>query len=81
MQTPLGQVPVPHMNRARQIRLDRGLSAKDVSEATGVSRASIRRVEAHTTNIQAPTLKALADFYEVPASSLLLPAVLVEQAA
>jgi transcriptional regulator with XRE-family HTH domain len=71
------------VNRARQIRLDRGLTLSAVSEATGVSRLAIRRVEdeLRTSEPQAPTLKAIGDFYGVPASSLLLPAVERDEAA
>jgi transcriptional regulator with XRE-family HTH domain len=64
------------MNRARQIRLDRGLTVSVVSTATGVAPRTIARIEDPATqDVQAPSLKALADFYEVPASSLLMPAV------
>jgi len=64
------------MNRARQIRLDRGLTVSVVSTATGVAPRTIARIEDPSTqDVQAPSLKALADFYEVPASSLLMPAV------
>lgn len=69
------------MNRARQIRLDKGLRLKDVSQATGVSRGAIIRLEAGTADTQAPTLKALGDFYGVPASSLLLSATAPEDVA
>lgn len=62
------------MNRAQQIRLDKGLTVTAVSEATGVSRLAITRVEDPTCNPTAPTLKTLGDFYGVPASTLLLPA-------
>lgn len=67
------------MNRALQIRLDRGLSRSDVVDATGVSFRTLRRVEDHrpadTFILKAETLRALGDFYEVPASSLLMPAI------
>lgn len=59
------------MIRARQIRLDRGLTVQAVSEATGVARATIARLEDEPTGVQAPTLKALGDFYGVAASTLL----------
>lgn len=67
------------MNRARQLRLDRGLTISEVSEGTGIHRGSIRKIETGDMEF-APTLKALGDFYGVPASTLLLPAV-VEQTA
>jgi transcriptional regulator with XRE-family HTH domain len=63
------------VNRARQLRLDRGLTVVAVAEATGVSRQTIARLEGECGDAYAPTLKALGDFYGVPASSLLLPAV------
>jgi hypothetical protein len=48
-----------------------------VSDETGVSRRAIRRVEDQACRVetQAPTLKALGDFYGVQPSSLRLPAV------
>lgn len=46
-----------------------------VSDATGVSRGAIQRLEEQTGETFAPTLKALGDFYGVPASTLTLPAV------
>lgn len=62
------------MTRARQIRIDRGMTLSAVSVATGVSRQTITRVE-EGREAQAPTLKALGDFYGVAASTLVLPAV------
>jgi transcriptional regulator with XRE-family HTH domain len=69
------------VNRALQIRLDRGLTLSDVSTATGVSRRAIRALEDESSETQAPTLKSLADFYGVPASSLLRPAEFGQAAA
>lgn len=69
------------MNRARQIRLDRGLTIAAVADATGVSRRAISRLEDAVADTQAPTLKALGDYYGVPASTLLLPAVEAEATA
>jgi transcriptional regulator with XRE-family HTH domain len=65
------------VNRARQLRLDKGLTLTAVAKETGVARLTIARVEDQSTSdasIQAPILKALGDFYGVPASSLLSPA-------
>lgn len=62
------------MNRARQLRLDKGLTLSDVSSATGVSRRAIRTLEDSSSETQAPTLKTLGDFYGVAASTLPLPA-------
>lgn len=69
------------MTRARQIRLDKGLTLLAVAEATGLSLGAVRRAEDPTCEPQAPTLKALGDFYGVPASSLVLPAIKPEEAA
>lgn len=69
------------MNRARQIRLDKGLTLSEVSSVTGVSRRAIRALEEGTSEPQAPTLKALGDLYDAPASSLLLPAIEPTEAA
>lgn len=59
------------MNRARQLRLDRGLTVQAVSDATGVARKSIARLEDTGEEGHATTLKTLGDFYGVSASSLL----------
>lgn len=69
------------MIRARQIRLDRGLTVAAVSEATGVARKTIARLEDESGAVQAPTLKALGDFYGVPASTLMAEASEPSEAA
>ncbi len=70
------------MNRAKQLRLDRGLTVSTVAGATGVAPRTIARVEDDATDdVKAPPLKALADYYGVPASSLLMAAIEHEAAA
>lgn len=68
------------MNRARQNRLNLGLTVSQVAELTDVSRQAIARVE-EGKSIHPASLKALGDFFEVPASSLLMPAIDLEAAA
>lgn len=62
------------MNRAKQIRLNRGLTLSDVARATKVARRTIRLLE-DGQEVQAPSLARLSTFYGVSASSLLGPAV------
>lgn len=61
------------MNRAKQLRLDRGLSRIAAGQGAGVSGHAIRRLE--DGDVTARTLKAVGDFYGVQPTSLLLPAV------
>jgi transcriptional regulator with XRE-family HTH domain len=64
------------MNRALQIRLDRGLSRTQVCEGAGITQKALRNAESDGESSSfAATLKALGDYYEVPASTLVLPAV------
>lgn len=63
-----------YLTRAKQLRLDRGLTMTAVSNATGVSRRTIRVFE-EGQEIQAPSLARLSTFYGLSASSLLGPAV------
>lgn len=64
------------MNRALQIRLDRGLSRSQVVEGAGVTHKALRNAESDgESSSHAATLKALGDFYGVPASTLVLPAI------
>lgn len=62
------------MNRALQMRLDRGLSRSEVVDSSGVTFKALRKVE-EGQGSQAATLKTLGDFYGVSASSLLMPAI------
>lgn len=61
------------MNRAKQLRIDAGLTLTAVSKEAGVSRRAIRVLE-DGTEIQAPSLARLSTFYGVKASDLLAPA-------
>jgi transcriptional regulator with XRE-family HTH domain len=61
------------MNRAKQLRLDRGLTISDVAQATKVGRRTIRVLE-DGQEVQAPSLARLSTFYECSASELLAPA-------
>lgn len=62
------------MNRAEQIRVDRGLTLVDVAEQTKLTRQTVRAVEDGNKAI-ASTLFKLGQFYGVPASTLLGPPV------
>jgi transcriptional regulator with XRE-family HTH domain len=63
------------MIRLRQLRLDRGMSVADLASASGVSWRAIRRLELTGEEGHAATLTTLASFFDVPPSSLLMPAV------
>jgi len=55
-----------------KLRLDRGLSAEEVCEATGVAEKTLRRYEnAEDFRPTFVVLKRLAEFYEVQPSELL----------
>ena len=68
------------MNRAKQIRLDRGLVLLDVADGAGISTRTLRKVEAGR-DVAATSLARLATFYEVKPSTLLMPAIEEERAA
>lgn len=68
------------MNRVQQLRIDRGLTLAQVEAETGVSKQTVSNLENGKGGVPS-TLKALGDFFEVPPSSLLLPAVHQDQAA
>lgn len=62
------------MTRLEQLRLDRLLSREQLSEATGVPVRTIRALERES--IRRPrisTLAPLAEYFNVPASSLVEP--------
>lgn len=56
---------------ALRLRLDRGLTVAEVLEGTGLTRPTLRKIESDETYFpRAQTLKKLADYYQVPASTL-----------
>lgn len=62
------------MNRALQIRLDRGLSRAAVVEGAGLTPKALRKVE-EGQGSHAATLTKLAEYYGVPASALVMAAI------
>lgn len=62
------------MNRLRQLRLDRFLTIDALAEESGVPARTIRRLEAGN-GARVETLARLSTYFQVPASSLLLPAL------
>lgn len=50
------------MNRLRSLRFERGVTIETVSSSTGLSRHTVMRLESGASP-QAPTAKAMADFY------------------
>lgn len=50
----------------RTERINRGVSISELSEATGVARHTIRRIEDGETP-QVPTAKKLGDYFEIEA--------------
>jgi transcriptional regulator with XRE-family HTH domain len=74
-------IPASGMNRATQIRLDKGLRVEDVVKGAGISPHTLRKVEMGET-VRAGALVRLADFYEVDQPTALLgPPVFTEKAA
>lgn len=62
------------MTRLEQLRLDRLLSPEQLAKETGLHADTIRDLEAR--RVERPrvsTLRALAEFFEVPPSQLLQP--------
>jgi transcriptional regulator with XRE-family HTH domain len=68
--------------RLEQMRLDRRLTPEQLAEEAGVSARTIRRIEAVELAPRDATVWKLADFFDVPPSVLLMPAIApVEDAA
>lgn len=65
------------MNRLTQLRIDRGLDRRQVAaQVDGVSHETIRRLERGlVAEPNVNTLRKLGEFFDVPPSSLLQPAV------
>lgn len=61
------------MNRAKQIRVDRNLGIVEVESGAGISRRTLRKIEAGA-DVQPAALARLSTFYGVKASDLLAPA-------
>ncbi|MCL2375604.1 MAG: helix-turn-helix domain-containing protein [Firmicutes bacterium] len=59
--------------RLKQLRTEKGISTKTLSEAIGVSDSTITRCEKNQQNIKkaATILKKLAKYFEVPTDYLL----------
>jgi len=57
--------------RLKQLRKDKHLTLREVSEATGISNSTISEIETGEHGCTAGTLKLLADFYGVSTDYLL----------
>jgi transcriptional regulator with XRE-family HTH domain len=68
------------MNRAKQLRLDKGLGIHDVGAEAGVGYHTIRKIE-NGEDVQPASLVKLGSFYDVQPSSLYQPAVFDERRA
>lgn len=68
------------MNRARQIRLDKGLGVKETADTAGISTKTLHKIEAGD-DVLSGSLARLARFYDVRTTELLLPAEYGERAA
>jgi transcriptional regulator with XRE-family HTH domain len=62
------------MNRALQLRIDRGLRVTEVCEKAGIGPKTLKKIE-EGEPVNAGSLARLANYYEVPASTLNLRAV------
>jgi transcriptional regulator with XRE-family HTH domain len=68
------------VNRAKQLRVDRGLTLDALSDQTGVSYRTLKKIE-DGTEVNAPALATLGRLFEVQPSSLYLPAQFDEKQA
>lgn len=68
------------LNRAKQLRLDKGLGLVEAASAAGVNHVTVRRVE-EGLEVRAASLAKLAAYYGVQPTSLVLPAVYSEPEA
>lgn len=68
------------MNRAKQIRLDRGLGVAEVIDGAGISAKTLKKIEAGD-DVTAASLARLATFWQVKPSTLLMPAIEPEREA
>lgn len=66
--------PQTNMTRLEQLRIDAGLSRGALYDRSGISSSTIRSIEKRASG-QAATLKTLGDFFGVPASELVMPAL------
>ena len=63
------------MIRLEQLRLDDGLSVRDLAEKTGVSPKAIYRLEEKGEVGQITTIARLSSYFGVKSSELLMPAL------
>jgi transcriptional regulator with XRE-family HTH domain len=56
--------------RLLTLRIERGLSQQDVADYCGVSKTLVRFLERERTRPQWPTMKRLADLYDIDADEL-----------
>jgi transcriptional regulator with XRE-family HTH domain len=68
------------VNRAKQLRVDRGLTLDALSDQTGVSYRTLKKIE-DGAEVQAPALATLGRLYGVQPSTLHLPAQFDEKQA
>ena len=59
------------MNNLRKLREDRDIKQKDVAEYLGVSKSSYSQMEANIEKAKAPTLKKIAEFFNISIDYLL----------
>lgn len=59
------------MNRYEILRYEHGLTRAELAEKTGLAERTIRYIETDDVKLNAPTAKALADFYDITVSQLL----------
>ena len=62
-------------NRIRQIRLEKGLTQKQLAEKSGMYESQIRKYETGKALPKINTLKKIADSLDVPVSDLIEPTV------
>jgi transcriptional regulator with XRE-family HTH domain len=63
--------PFQDLNRWALLRYERGLTLTEVADGSGVSTSTLKRLESDDKRPNAPTAKALADFYGLSITELL----------
>ena len=58
-------------NRVKQLRMERGLTLRELSNQTGIDHSHISKIERGDVGISENTIKLFADFFEVTSDYLL----------
>lgn len=60
-------------NRLKELRLERGMSQEELAKKSGISRATLSKIESNEyATVSTRTIAKLADVFEVKASEIFL---------